>query len=198
MEIALVPAIDLAARLITGGVLAIAGVAKLRSSPLIMQNAILAMDLMPAWVARTAARLLPPLEAALGIALVIGLFSWIVVPVAFALIFALTTVVVVALASGRTFVCRCFGVASNSRWTVAYRNVVLLAALALAYAADPSWRVDALLPFAAPSAEWMSRTLIFAVITSACAVALCRLVNARDVEAVNRPSYAGPTQGDSK
>lgn len=198
MESLLVPAVDLAARLITGAILIIAGVAKLRSSPLVLQNAVLAMDLLPAWVASATARLLPPAEVALGILLVAGLFSWITVPTAFALIFALTTVVVVALASGRSFVCRCLGVASNSRWAVAYRNVALLAALAVAYAADPSWRMDALLPFAAPGAEWVSRTLIFAVIASACAVALCRLVNARDVEAVNSPSYAGSTQGDSK
>jgi hypothetical protein len=107
-------------------------------------------------------------------------------------------VVVVALASGRSFVCRCLGVASNSRWAVAYRNVALLAALAVAYAADPSWRLDALLPITAPGAEWISRTLIFAVIASAFAVALCRLVNARGVHAAHGPSYAGPTQGDSK
>lgn len=198
MESVLVPAVDLAARLITGSILIIAGVAKLRSSPLVLQNAVLAMDLLPAWVARAAARLLPPAEVILGALLVAGLFSWITVPAAFALIFALTAVVVAALASGRSFVCRCFGVASNSRWAVAYRNVVLLAALALAYAADPSWRADSLLPFTVASIEPISRILVFAVTASVCAVALCRLVNARGVHAAHGPSYAGPTQGDSK
>lgn len=126
------PLIAACARIAVGVFLVVAAAAKLRGrSGTAFRDAILGYDLVPAAVAAALARTLPPLEAAIGVLLVGGV--WPANVMAFALVAAFTAAVAISLARGRANHCGCIGFSAAQvvavQWRLVYRNLVLLALL---------------------------------------------------------------------
>lgn len=121
----------LIARIATGGILVIAGIAKLRMGYGEVLRSVVAYKLLPYPVARAWARLLPPIELLLGAALLAGFFIPIVAATAAALMVLITGAVAQAVVRNRRVACGCFGGGGKLvSWPVVVRNAVIITALA--------------------------------------------------------------------
>ncbi len=134
--------VALVARLAVGALLLIAGVVKMRAPRSLFVEAIFSFNATSPRAALLVARTLPPLECALGAALVLGVAAVPAAMAAFALVAALTAAVERAIARGERFYCPCFGFTggqvSAAQWKVALRNLaLLLACMAAACWPDP-------------------------------------------------------------
>lgn len=135
-------AMELAAvsmRFILAGVFLAAGFAKLLSSEefaLAVQN----YDLVPPKAAALVARLLPPLEVACAVLLLLGLGIRPVSAVLALLLVVFSSAVAINLARGREIDCGCFGASTERRlsgWTVV-RNFALAAAAVVVAVESPA------------------------------------------------------------
>jgi uncharacterized membrane protein YphA (DoxX/SURF4 family) len=122
--------LELAVRLLAGGVLLVAGVAKLRMGFSEVLKSVVGYKLLPNPVAKAWARVLPPAEVALGSALIAGLFISVVAALAAVLMLLITVAVAQAVIRNRKVACGCF----KSRgklisWPVVVRNSIITAAL---------------------------------------------------------------------
>ena len=107
-----------------------AGVAKFRMGYTEVLKSVVGYKLLPYSAARAWARLLPPIEVALGGALVIGLFIPIVAALATVLMLALTGAVAQAVIRDRRVACGCFRSGGKLvSWPVVVRNSLITAAL---------------------------------------------------------------------
>lgn len=136
----------MAARVVVGLILVVAGWAKVRRGGRIFRDAILAYDLVPRWLALLLAAALPPLEVLSGAGLVLGVATHASALLGFALIAVVSTAVVFSLARGKRHFCGCLGFTGGEvrtvQWSIVYRNLFLMAALLLAVTVGDSWRVD--------------------------------------------------------
>ncbi len=100
--------VGLLARLFLGIVLIVAGAAKV-GRPLTAQRAVQAYEIMPQGLAGTIGLVLPFLEIALGVLLVLGLFTRIAAAVGTLLMVAFIIGIAQAWSRGLTIDCGCFG-----------------------------------------------------------------------------------------
>ena len=139
-------AVAVGARLVVGLLLLAAGAAKLRGERTRFREAILSFGVGPRWAARPIAQALPWIECALGAAVLVGAGTQPAALAAFAVIAAMTLVVVVALGRGQRVFCPCFGFTgaqvAKVQWAIAYRNLVLLLACMAAFGLPDPWRVE--------------------------------------------------------
>jgi uncharacterized membrane protein YphA (DoxX/SURF4 family) len=123
--------LDLIVRLMAGGILVTAGIAKVRIGHVAVAKSVVAFGVLPIGLARVWARILPWVEVGLGCWLVTGLFTSVAAIAAALLMVLITGAVAQALIRGRIVPCGCFGVASELlSWPVVVRNSVVIAALA--------------------------------------------------------------------
>jgi uncharacterized membrane protein YphA (DoxX/SURF4 family) len=114
-----------AARWMVGGVLLIAGLAKIRSGAGPFLKAILGYDLLPRPVAVILATVLPWLEVLAGGLLLAGLWTQIAALLGFALLLLFAAAVAVSLLRGKRHECGCFGSPAPVQWRLVYRNLGL-------------------------------------------------------------------------
>ncbi|HKC18873.1 MAG TPA: MauE/DoxX family redox-associated membrane protein [Candidatus Dormibacteraeota bacterium] len=117
-------------RILAGGILLLAGVAKVRMGYREVLRAVVAYKILPYPMAKVWARVLPLLEAVLGAALIAGLFLPIVAAAAASLMVLITGAVAQAVVRNRRVACRCFGTGGSLvSWPIVVRNSVLITAL---------------------------------------------------------------------
>jgi uncharacterized membrane protein YphA (DoxX/SURF4 family) len=122
--------LEFATRLFAGGILLIAGIAKLRMGYAEVLKSAVGYKLLPIPVAKAWARLLPPVEVALGSALIAGLFISAVASLAAVLMLLITFAVAQAVIRDRKVVCGCFKSGGKLiSWPVVVRNSIITAAL---------------------------------------------------------------------
>ncbi len=102
------PHLQLFLRLVLGGLLLLAGVAKLTDRAAFRQ-AVAEYEVLPATLARPYAALLPWVETALGVLLLVGLGTGIAAGLAVPLFLSFALAIGVNLQRGRDFDCHCFG-----------------------------------------------------------------------------------------
>jgi len=134
-------------RLLVGGMLVLAGVLKLKAGSRWFLQQILAYQLVKERMAWLLARGLPWAEIVCGVLLIVGLLTPLVAVVSFALLWGFTAAVVSTFLRGKPVDCGCFGRVTNpqtqkARWTVAYRNLTLMALLIVVYSFAPVLAVD--------------------------------------------------------
>lgn len=116
---------------LVGLVLAVTGVIKLREGRRPLAQAIETFRVVPAAIVRPIAAILPPVELAIGLALLAGIAGpWALAAVALILVYTASVISVITRKISTD--CGCFGSALRSRanWVVVGRNVVLLLLLA--------------------------------------------------------------------
>lgn len=121
-------------RILVGAMFILAGFLKIKAGSHWFLARVLAYDLVRGRVARTLARVLPWVEMVCGLFLIAGFLLPLTVSVSFALLLVFTTAVVTAFLRDRKVDCGCFGhrpsaKASQARWRIAYRNLILMAFL---------------------------------------------------------------------
>lgn len=122
--------LELAVRLLAGGVLLVAGVAKLRMGFSEVLKSVVGYKLLPHQVAKAWARLLPPVEVALGAALIAGVFVAAVAALAAVLMLLITLAVAQAVVRNRKVACGCFKAGGKLiSWPVVVRNSIITAGL---------------------------------------------------------------------
>lgn len=145
------PALAVAARLLTGGVWIWAGAAKL-SDPYAAVLAVRAYQLLPAGLADTVGHLLPTLEVVVGAALVLGVLTRGAAAVSGLLFVAFIIGISSAWARGLQIDCGCFGgggfdphAASRYPWEIARDAGLLLASAFLVVLRDAGPGLDRVL-----------------------------------------------------
>lgn len=116
-------------RILVGGIMLVAGAAKLKAGSQQFSRAILGYGLVSPVIATLLGRALPRVEIATGICLMIGLFNTIASLVAFALLSLFSAALMLSLYRGRAHDCGCFGLAKTKQvqWWMVYRNLALMA-----------------------------------------------------------------------
>jgi hypothetical protein len=144
-------ALEIVARLVVGGILVAAGIAKLASPATWRQVWLAAYRLLPRPLVAPAALLLPTVEIGCGVALLTGAFGTGSLLAAAALLAALTLAVATALLRHLEISCGCGG-RLNTRVSgrAVARNLVLIAAVAVpAWHGGPAVLALAALPWSA-------------------------------------------------
>ena len=127
-------ALPLVARLIVGGLLFVAGVAKLRAGRAQVRELVLGYGIGKRSASLVAIGL-PPVEVAVGLALIIGVAPSALAGICLLLVFS--AAVVVDLLHGRAHSCGCLGKRDAPiRWRLVYRNLALATALVGVSASD--------------------------------------------------------------
>lgn len=109
-----------------GLLFAVSGLLKLADRPG-FQSGLARYKILPARLVPTASRVVPAVEVAIGVCLLVGLYSRLAAAAATIFLVVVTVGVVVNLRRGRSIPCACFGTASTSPITI--RTVVRNAAL---------------------------------------------------------------------
>jgi uncharacterized membrane protein YphA (DoxX/SURF4 family) len=125
-------------RILLAAVFVFAAYSKLKVSYLIFAMTIDAYQLLPEWAVLATARLLPPFELALGLALLIGwkLRYWAAASMALMLVFF--AILLLSYARGLTIDCGCFGVGEPlSAYTLTRDGLLVAAAVALWWLSRP-------------------------------------------------------------
>jgi len=128
--------LPLVARLIVGGLLFVAGVAKLRAGRAKFRESVLGYG-----IGKRSATLvaigLPPLEIAVGLALVIGAVPSASTLAGICILLLFSAAIVVDLLRGRAHPCGCLGKRDGPiRWRLVYRNLALATALVGVFVSD--------------------------------------------------------------
>ena len=138
------PLFLLFARLCVGGVFIMSGVGKWLDKP--GTEASMARYLfLPKGSGKFIATVFPPLEIAIGFALIFGLFTRLAALGAVLLFALFTTLIIYDLSRGKTASCHCFGKLSDEKLTpmAVVRNVLLMAlSLLVLFAFDGFWSLD--------------------------------------------------------
>ena len=125
-----VPVALLVARLVTGGLLTLAGFSKVALGPVRQLQVVRAYRLLPETWSRPVATALPPIEMVIGASVVLGIYSQGASLLALLVLAVVTGAAGSALVRGIKAPCGCFGnVKTLISWKVVARNVVLMAAL---------------------------------------------------------------------
>lgn len=129
-------ALPLVARLIVGGLLFVAGVAKLRAGRAQVRELVLGYGIGKRSASLVAIGL-PPVEVAVGLALIIGVAPSPSALAGICLLLVFSAAVVVDLLHGRAHSCGCLGKRDAPiRWRLVYRNLALATALVGVSASD--------------------------------------------------------------
>lgn len=133
--------IPITGRILVGGVLLIAGVAKIRAGESRFLKDILAYDLLPQWASYLLARWLPWVEVLTGVLLIAGLFAPFAAIAGFGLLLVFAGAVGLALWRGKEINCGCFGTAhtAKAQWRIVYRNLALMATILPSLANNEKW-----------------------------------------------------------
>lgn len=130
-------------RLLVGGILLTAAVAKIRAGQSRFLSAILGYELVSKPVATVLARWLPWTEVITGGLLVVGFLTRPAVWVATALLLTFSAAIALSLVRGRNNECGCLGQLTPVQWRLIYRNLVLIGALIPVYIFNGgAWAVD--------------------------------------------------------
>lgn len=124
-------------RMLTGAILLIAGIAKLKAGYSQFTKAILGYDIVPEKTAWILARGLPWAEVVSGGLLVVGFFSQMAAIAATTLLLLFSSAIALSLLRGRDNDCGCFNSSERVQrvqWRLIYRNVALMAILLAIYA----------------------------------------------------------------
>lgn len=159
------------ARLITGGLLILAGSSKLALSPASFKRVVQAYRLLPETWSGLVALALPPIEIGVGTMVVLGAFTRLGALLALLILAVVTAAAGSVLARGLKAACGCFGEFTTSvSGTVIARNGVLMALLV------PSLLIGggAVSLDAAPTVRW------YVAVAVAVAAALVALLRAQD------------------
>lgn len=133
----------LLARLLVGGVLIVAAVAKMRAGRAQFFRSVYAYDLLPRRATWALAHALPSIELAVGVLLVLGVFAPASAAASGALLLTFTGAVAISLLRGRDQPCGCGGDLRPVSWRLVVRNLVLAAiSVALATAGAGSLSLD--------------------------------------------------------
>jgi uncharacterized membrane protein YphA (DoxX/SURF4 family) len=119
-------------RFLLGGLLVVAGVAKLRAGQARFFGRIYAYELVPRRAAWVLARALPVGEIAAGVLLVLGLLTAVAAGAAAGMLVAFTIAIAISLIRGQHQPCGCGGDLTPVQWRLVGRNSLLVViALAL-------------------------------------------------------------------
>ena len=136
-------------RVVVGGVFVLAGLLKIKAGSLWFHKTLLAYDLMHERIALLLSKSLPWAEAICGALLILGLFTSIAAVAGFIILLVFILAIASAILRDKPVDCGCFGrttKVSRARWTLVYRNIVLMGLLLPVYAfAGGSLSVDELL-----------------------------------------------------
>ena len=146
------PPVELALRLILGGILIFAGSIKILDMPA-MADSILNYRMLPEASVNLAAMILPTLEILIGACLISGLLFHGALLAATGVYALFWLAVAWAASQGYDIECGCFGTAASMKvgLMALLRNTLFLAGLApLWFITQPAWRLDALL-FSSPA-----------------------------------------------
>ena len=125
-------------RLMLAGVFLYAAWTKLRQPWLMFALSIDAYQLLPEWAVLTTARVLPWLELAIGVLLLIGVWLRYVSILAAAILGVFFAIILLSFGKGMGIDCGCFGVGEPlTAKTLARDGLLLAAALMLAVLAKP-------------------------------------------------------------
>src|SRR2546425_1585290 len=129
-----VTALPLGSEILVGAILVAAGILKTRGGEPAVIAAIRGYELLRGDLERWVARVLPWIEVALGLALIVGVARGIATLGAGVLLSTFQLAMAYSLSSGRSHPCGCGGGPRPTlvSWTLVSRNVVLVRALALA------------------------------------------------------------------
>ncbi|MBX3058943.1 MAG: DoxX family membrane protein [Anaerolineae bacterium] len=135
-------------RFIVGGLLVLAGLLKLKAGPRWFLRQILAYEVVKGRTAWLLARGLPWAEIVCGVLLMAGLLTPLAAVATFVLLWAFTAVVISTFWRGKPVDCGCFGHRTHpqtqkARWTIVYRNLILMGLLVAIYGYPPPLSVDA-------------------------------------------------------
>jgi uncharacterized membrane protein YphA (DoxX/SURF4 family) len=106
------PHVQLLLRLVLGGLLLLAGVSKLADRPA-FREAVADYDVLPMWLERPFAALVPLIETALGVLLLIGFGTRAAAALAAPLFLSFAIAIGINVWRGRSFDCHCFGAAQR-------------------------------------------------------------------------------------
>jgi uncharacterized membrane protein YphA (DoxX/SURF4 family) len=106
------PHVQLLLRLVLGGLLLLAGVSKLTDRAA-FREAVANYDVLPLWLERPFAALVPLMETALGVLLLIGLGTRVAAALAAPLFLSFAIAIGINVWRGRSFDCQCFGAAQR-------------------------------------------------------------------------------------
>ena len=125
-------------RLMLAGVFLYAAWTKLRQPWLMFALSIDAYQLLPEWAVLTTARVLPWLELAIGVLLLIGVWLRYVSILAAAILGVFFAIMLLSFGKGMGIDCGCFGVGEPlTAKTLARDGLLLAAAITLAFGAKP-------------------------------------------------------------
>lgn len=182
-------------RTAVGGVLLLAGCAKVHAGPAWFVHALLGYDLLPRRLAIPIARSLPWVEIGCGLALLTGSFTPSAAMVALGLMLVFAAVISSAILRQKAADCGCFGPLQRSRvnrprWLFIYRNLVLAGlAIPVCTAGAGTLALDALIGWQWPTFE--AQTLWWGWgLTLALTLALHRLGNWRFERELGAPETA--------
>ncbi|GAA1156997.1 MauE/DoxX family redox-associated membrane protein [Ornithinicoccus hortensis] len=155
--------VGLVARLLLGGVLLVAGWLKVRDLTGSAQS-VVAYELFPYEISRMVGTMLPVLEIALGLLLILGLFTRVSAALGGLLMIVFIAGIVSAWARGLSIDCGCFGTGGPVTPGQEQYLPEILRDLGLAVAAGwlvvrpgTPWALDALLPQSTPSTSHTER-----------------------------------------
>ena len=163
------PHVQLLLRLVVGGVLLLAGIAKL-ADRMTFRQAVAEYEVLPGALERPFAALVPWLETALGMLLLLGLGTAVAASLAVPLFLSFAAAISINLARGRQFDCHCFGSVESEGigWPALLRSASLsLAALVVAVGASRFGALEAPLfgsDAALPSASEVIPTVLLAAL----------------------------------
>jgi uncharacterized membrane protein YphA (DoxX/SURF4 family) len=132
------PHIQLFLRLVLGGVLLLAGVSKLADRAAFRQ-AVAEYEVLPASLARSFAAIVPWVETALGVLLLVGFGTGVAAGIAVPLFLSFAFAIGVNLQRGREFDCHCFGaVQADPIGATSLLRALIFASIALVVALGAS------------------------------------------------------------
>jgi len=129
-------ALPLIARLIAGGLLFVAGVAKLRAGRARFRESVSGYGIGKPFASLVAVGL-PPVEVAVGLALIVGIAPSTSAMAGICLLLVFSVAMTVELVRGRGHSCGCLGKRDALiRWRLVYRNLAVAIALVGVFASD--------------------------------------------------------------
>jgi uncharacterized membrane protein YphA (DoxX/SURF4 family) len=181
-------------RLLVGGLLLLAGLLKYRAGVQWFWQHILDYKLIKGRPAHLLARGLPGIEILCGVLLLLGLFTPVVVVITFVLLWGFTAAISSTFWRGQPIDCGCFGRHTNprsqqARWTIAYRNLGLMALLLLIYHFGPgTLALDVWLwPHTIPNIQVQLWLVLLWGLSVAIVVWLNRMVQKRTIQSIRQP-----------
>jgi uncharacterized membrane protein YphA (DoxX/SURF4 family) len=144
----LINGLTLIARAIVGGIFIIVGLAKIKEPSSNFLNAILGYDLLPKFLAKIIAKLLPWFEVGMGACLFLGILSQFAAAISILLLLIFSCAITISLLRGKKHSCGCSNSLLPIQWWLVYRNLGLIGLSIFTLALKGGkWSIDALFAF---------------------------------------------------